>query len=221
MLESLVIVGAGGFGREVLWAWREHAYETKLLTSATNIFFADDTIDKHGEIICGAEVLGTIEDIPNKIERPVFICGVGSPSLKRDFVGRINKLGPDYVRFRSVVHKSVKMSSYVKVGTGTVLCADSILTTQIDVGNHVSLNLDCTVGHDTIIEDFVNVSPGVHISGYCVLKEGCDIGTGANILPRVSIGKNSVVGAGACVTKDVPDNSVVVGVPAKVINRRP
>ena len=108
------------------------------------------------------------------------------------------------------------MSEYVSVRWGTVICAGSILTTDIEVGQHVNINIDCTVGHDTTIEDYVNISPGVHISGYCTLKEGCDIGTGVNIIPRITVGEGAIVAAGACVIKDVPPYTLVAVVPAVV-----
>lgn len=226
MLKTLAIIGTGGFGREVLWAFRESTSNILHTISKQgghkhgilDAIFVDDRDDIKGSTICGAIVSGTIEEVgdvynPDNIS---FVCGVGSNPTRRNFVRRVEKkYGKN--KFISIEHISVLKSDYVEIGEGTVVCAGNIITTQVKIGNHVNINLDCTVGHDVVIEDFVNISPGVHISGYCCLKEGCDIGTGANILPHVTIGKNSVVGAGACVTKDVPDNVTVVGVPAKVI----
>jgi acetyltransferase-like isoleucine patch superfamily enzyme len=103
------------------------------------------------------------------------------------------------------------------VGEGSVLCAGTVLTTQIRIGAHVNLNLNCTIGHDTVIEDFCNLSPGVNISGSVHLEEGVDIGTGAAVVPGRRVGRGSTVGAGAVVTSDVPPLSLAVGVPARVI----
>ena len=225
---SLVIIGTGGFGREVLWASREMEPSIYALTGALvqgsldikDVAFVDDDKNLWNTEICGAPVVGCIEYAGNYFDQAdmLFVCGVGLNELRKKFVQRVeNTFGKN--KFHTVIHQSVEKSSFVNIGEGSVVCAGSILTTQVKVGNHVNINLDCTIGHDVVIEDFVNVSPGVHISGYCTLKEGCDIGTGANILPHVTIGKNSIVGAGACVTKDVPDNTTVVGVPAKIITR--
>lgn len=220
MLNTLVIIGTGGFGREVLWAFRERTASDHISNDAyiiDRVVFADDNKETHGTEICGAKVVGTIEDVGWGCD-PVFVCGVGSNPLRRKFVERVEKKYHES-RFYTIEHASVEKSLYVSVGAGTVICAGTIITTQVKIGNHVNINLDCTVGHDVVIEDFVNISPGVHISGYCTLKEGCDIGTGVNILPHVTIGRNSVIGAGATVTKDIPDNVVAVGVPAKVIKK--
>ena len=114
----------------------------------------------------------------------------------------------------------VHMSRTVEVGEGTIICAGSILTVNIVIGRSVHINLDCTVGHDVVIEDFATIAPGTHISGNVTIKRGAHIGTGANIIngtpdrPLV-IGEGAVVGAGACVIRDVPAFTTVVGVPAR------
>ncbi len=207
MKNTLAIIGCGGMGIETLWAVNENGFD--------NVVLVDDSKDLHGTKIHGCPVVGSIEDCieQNGIEKVEFLCAVGDVDLKREFVKRI---GPDG-NFFSVVAPVVHMSEFVYIGEGTLICTGSIITTQVVIENHVIVNIDSTIGHDVVIENYVNISPGVHISGFCVLKEGCNIGLGANMLPRVTIGKNSIVGAGATVTKDVPDNVVVVGVPAKVL----
>jgi serine acetyltransferase len=108
----------------------------------------------------------------------------------------------------------------VSIGLGVVIGAGSILTNQITIGNHVHINLDCTIGHDVIVNDFVTLSPGVHVSGNVVFGPGCYVGTGANILEKLQIAEWSIVGGGCTVTKNVPANSTVVGVPGQVIKTR-
>ena len=88
---------------------------------------------------------------------------------------------------------------------------------QIRIGNHIHVNLGCTISHDGVLEDFATLAPGVHISGYVTLGEGCYIGVGVNIIDRKTIGAWSVVGAGSVVISDIPPYSTAVGVPAKVI----
>jgi len=213
-MKTLVIIGTGGFGREVLWA----AQEDNSL-QFVEFVFVDDSSEIHNTVVCNASVVGTIEHVPKVFagkEGIGFVCGVGSPRLRKEFVSRVQKLPSSFSTFFPVIHRSVNMSPFVSVGEGSVLCAGNNLTTQISIGKHVNLNLDCTVGHDCVIEDFVNISPGVHISGYCTLKEGCDIGTGVNIVPHVTIGEGAIIGAGACVTKDIPPYTLAVGIPAVV-----
>ena len=213
MSKTLLILGAGGFGREVLWAARAEGHYN------LGGFLDDDPL-KHGKLLCHVPVLGGLDRLKEMdLTKVEIIFGIGPPSTKRKLLAKIsNGVG---VSFAVIEHPSVQRSSYVKIGEGTVLTAGCILTTQVTIGRHVNLNLDCTVGHDTTIGDFSNISPGVHISGRVDIEEGVDIGTGANILPGVRIGKWSVIGAGAVVTKDIPPYTVSVGIPAKVIKEFP
>ena len=93
----------------------------------------------------------------------------------------------------------------------------AVLTNDIRVGEGVLINLNCTIGHDVVIGDYCELSPGVHVSGNVTLEANVVLGTGAVVLPGVRIGANSVIGAGSVVNKDVPANAVAVGIPAKVI----
>lgn len=109
------------------------------------------------------------------------------------------------------------MSSYVEIGIGTIICAGSIITTNIYIGNHVIINLICTIGHDAIIKDFCTLHPGINVSGNVILEECTVIGTGSQIINNLVIGKNSIIGAGAVVNRNLPDNCTAVGIPAKPI----
>ena len=204
-MENIIILGAGGFAKELAWCIRDE-----------NILgFIDEDERLHGRIINDVPVLGGLNKIVEH-GKCKLICGIGSSKIRKAIVGKILVIN-NIAQFFTAIAPSVRFSSFVKLGVGTVLCSGSILTTDIDVGNHVILNLDCTVGHDSIIRDYVTIAPGVHISGHVEIGEGVEIGTGANILPGIKIGEWSVVGAGAVVTREVEPWSIVAGVPAKKI----
>jgi acetyltransferase EpsM len=95
-----------------------------------------------------------------------------------------------------------------------------VLTNAVRVGDHVQINIGCTVSHDAALEDFATLSPGVHLAGGVVAGAGCCVGTGANVIPRVRLGAWSIVGAGCTVIADVPADSTVVGVPGRVVAQR-
>lgn len=159
-------------------------------------------------------VLGSFDWLAAHSTQVKAICGIGSPATRQKMIRQAGEIG---VEFFSVIHPRAITTRWLTLGEGSIITAGCILTNNITIGNHVHLNLDCTVGHDAVLEDFVTVSPGVHISGNVTLKQGCFIGTGANIIEGKTIGEESVIGAGSVVVKDIPDHVTAVGIPAKPI----
>ncbi len=214
-MNDLIIFGSGGLAREVLMVARDI---NKIHPTWNILGFIDENQDVHGKIICDVPVLGGIEWIERNISERLFaVIGIGNPKFRKKLDKTLSSLG---LKFATLIHPTVVKSEYITIGEGTIITANNILTTQIKLGRHVFLNLACTVGHDTIIEDYVNCAPGCNISGNVVLETGCWIGTGVKIIQNIRIGKWTRVGAGAVVINDLPSKTVAVGVPAKVIRNR-
>lgn len=210
-MKDLVILGAGGFAREVAWLVEEINNDKP---SWNLIGFIDEDLTKRDHVINNVPVLGDFGRLGGASGKVAAICAVGNPRSKRELVLKGNEAGLEYV---NLVHPDVRMSRYVRMGVGNVICAGNIVTVNIDLGNHVILNLDCTVGHDVVIGDYCTVLPSVNLSGGSFLGEGCLIGTNAAVIEGVTIGEWSIIGAGAVLTKDIPSYCTAVGVPATAI----
>ena len=215
MKQKFVIIGAGGCAREVLdifEACKDTGQDYEVLG-----YLVEPEYGQPGRVINEKPVLGDFSWLPNNISKVKVICAVGDPVLRKRLVACAQDCG---ARFGNIIHPSAILTRRITFGEGIVITAGCILTNQIRIGNHVHVNLDCTIGHDTVLEDFATLAPGVHVSGGVALREGCYIGTGASVIERRTIGAWSVVGAGSVVISDVPPHSTVVGVPAKVIKTR-
>lgn len=217
-MEKIVILGAGGLARETLEVIIQANRERGPTSKRKILGFIDENPKKHGKILNGYPILGDLDWFSTVDTIDIrAVCAIGNNEARKKVTKKAEKLD---TRFTNVIHPNVQMGRSVKLGEGVVICAGGILTCNIEIGNHVYINLDCTVGHDSILEDYVNLAPSVNVSGDCRLLEGAHVFTGAAIIPPVTVGRWSIIGAGAVVLKDVPDYSVAAGVPAEVIKDR-
>lgn len=215
MKKKIVIIGAGGFGREVLDifdACNQNKPDYDVLG-----FIVEAKYGAPGTIVNDKLILGDFNWLEQYKNEVYVICAVGLPHLRQRLVQKANKVG---CRFCSIIHPNTILTRWVKIGEGVIISAGCILTNQIYIENHVQINLDCTIGHNTILHNFSTLAPGVHISGNVTIGDGSYIGTGVNIIEKLSIGEWSVVGAGSTIIRDVPPNTTVVGLPGKVIKIR-
>jgi sugar O-acyltransferase (sialic acid O-acetyltransferase NeuD family) len=185
------------------------------------VCFIDDNTAAHGSILNGVPVMG-LSEARSRFPRARIVGGVGSPQTRQQLMERAASRGFD---FETLIHPKVERSQWMEIGEGSVICAGNMLTVNITLGQHVQINMDCTIGHDVVMEDYATLAPGVHISGCVHLGKRVYIGTGAVIIngtqqEPIVIGDDAVVGAGACVTRSIPAGWTVVGVPAKPLKRK-
>lgn len=211
-MKQLIIVGASGFGREVAWLIERI---NKLEPTWEILGFMDDKDELQGKVINGYKVIGKVPEFQLYPEA-FFICAVGSSMIREKIINNMVSINPN-VRFGTVIDPSVEISKFVTIGEGSIICAHNIITVNIEIGSHVIINLDCTVGHDAIIHDYATLYPSVNVSGITTIGRCSEIGTGAQIIQTKSIGDYSIVGAGAIVVDDIPARCVAVGCPAKPI----
>ncbi len=258
-MKDIVIIGAGGFAREVAWLI-ENINKSK---GQWNLLgFIDDDENLHGEKLNGYDILGDI-DYLNKLKNEVYcVIAIGDGKTRKQIVDRINKnrkfatlIHPDVDlsstnligegciiccgtiltvnktrkqivdrinknrKFATLIHPDVDLSSTNLIGEGCIICCGTILTVNVALKNHIIINLDCTIGHDAILEDYTTLMPSVNVSGNVFIDKYTTVGTGTNIIQGLHIGKNSIVGAGSVVIRDIQDNCTVVGNPGRIIKK--
>lgn len=206
--ERLYIFGAGGHGREIAWL-AEEAWQR-----VPEIVFLVDDQQYLRSSVDGSPVRLLEDEEFGEDSR--FILGVGEPSLRRIVTSKLLARAAAATR---LVHPRVEMSQRVVVEDGAVICAGSVVTTNVTIGRHSHINVGCTVSHDVRIGNFVTLSPGVHIAGNVHVRDDVFVGAGANIINGTAtaplvIGEGAVVAAGACVIHSVEPSALVAGVPA-------
>ena len=211
-MKDIAIFGVGGFGREVLALIKDINSEK---TQWNILGFFDDGYEK-GVMINGYPNLGKTEDL-NNWEKPISIAvSVGNPVTKKKIIDEITN---PLVNYPTLIHPLAWIGDkeFVEIGKGCIICAGTLITTNIKIEDFVILNLGCTVGHDTVIKNYAAFMPSVNISGEVTIGEGVYVGTGAKIINQLEIGEYTIVGAGAVVAKTLPARCTAVGVPAKVV----
>jgi sugar O-acyltransferase (sialic acid O-acetyltransferase NeuD family) len=214
----LVIVGAGGFGREV------HGLVDALIAAGAAVDlvgYVDDT-DASDELLArlgtsrlgGIDVLTDADDGRNRgLGSEVgYVIAIGAGDVRRQIDERLTAAGR---RSATLVHPMATVGSDNRIAEGCIVTAGARVTTNITLGRHTQLHVNCTIGHDSVLDDYVSVYPGATVSGSVHLADGVTIGTGANVLPGVTVGAGAFVGAGAVVTADVDPGTTVVGAPAR------
>ena len=208
MPESFLVVGAGGHAKVVMDA---------LLSSGCAISGCyDDKPSLSGaELVPGVRVLGGSSLMERDWRKGLLvIVAVGDNAVRRRLSLRWK------VDYGIAMAQSVVLGKGVKIGLGSMILPSVTINIDTTIGDHSILNTSCSVDHDCCIGNYAHIAPGCHLGGNVTVDEGAFLGVGTKVIPGIRIGRWSVVGAGAVVTKDLPDNCTAVGVPAKVIKIR-
>lgn len=210
-MKTLGIFGTSGFAREVNDIANELDFQT--------IYIGRDQEELDSWNFPGEAVL---EDDISNYRDMVFSIGIGENIVRQKIARRFGT----QLNFANLIHPSASFGKgqleVVNTSRGVIVCAGVRFTNNIQVGNFSIFNLNTTIGHDVIVEDFVNVSPGANISGNVHIGSRCWVGTGAVInqgkgTAKLRIAEDTMIGSGAVVIKDCEPNAVYVGAPAKRI----
>lgn len=211
MKDRLLIVGAGGFGREVLgWARDvpDHARSWEFAG------FLDDTVKVPDKSASRVPVLGTISGYRAE-PGDVLVLAVGEPRAKLALYQELRQRG---ARFASVVHPTAIIAGTAQCGDGLIACPGALISNDAVVGHAVSLNAYASVGHDATIGAGTTISSYCDVTGRVKIGTGAFLGSRASILPGLDVGEFAVIGAGSVVVRSVPAGVTVFGVPARRIS---
>ena len=211
-MKDIVIVGAGGLGREVAYLLDElnsRGSEWNLLG------FVDDNPDLHHTFVNDIPVLGDVDWLMKYPKQLLVICCIAKPKIRIDIMKKlmINSL----LQYPNIIAENVRYSKRVQFGMGNIICYSTTLTVDINIGNFNIINPGCTIGHDVILKDFNTVYPGVNISGNVTIDQAVEIGTGSQIIQGITISSKAIIGAGSVVIRNINEKGTYVGVPVRKV----
>lgn len=197
----MIIIGAGGHAKVICSIIEVSNEEVEAIYDDNN-----SIVDLNNY-----KVIGPYN--PNAFIGKKLIIAIGN--------NQIRKKVANYVlhSFGKLIHPSVIIDKTAQVGVGSVLLHGSIIQRDVEIGCQTIINTNASIDHDCKIGDYVHISPGAVLCGNVTVGEGSQVSANATILPGINIGKWSIIGAGSVITKDVPDNSLVIGIPGKIKNK--
>jgi sugar O-acyltransferase (sialic acid O-acetyltransferase NeuD family) len=206
-MKELIIVGAGGFGRELLqWVKDVNKIDTKWKIKG----FIDDNLAALDNYECDYKIIGRIDDWQPS-ESETFACGIADPKDKEKAVNLLKTRGAN---FEQIVHPASNIGEFVQIGEGVIIYPKARLTVNIMIGDFVTL-LSSGVGHDVIIGNYSTISSNCGINGKVKIGRRVFIGSNAVIVPSRKIDDDAFVGAGSVVVSNIKKGTKVMGNPAK------
>lgn len=207
-LPQLVIIGAGGFGREV-FAWARESVQVGREWEVKG--FIDDNLEALANKRTAGRLLGRISDYQPQPE-DVFVCAIGTPALKRRCTEMIEARKG---RFARLVHRSALVADGAELGEGVIVCPNAVVSVDTRVGRHVGINLAATVDHDAQVGDWTQINCHCDLTAGVQIGQEVFFGSRVTLFPGVRVGDRAHLGGGCVVTRDVPEGVKVFGNPAK------
>jgi len=204
-MKKLCVIGSSGLAKETFWLLQEIGLENSF-----ECFMEPDEFWQEKTIL-GKPVRKQSEFDSTKHKA---IIGIGDSTIREKVV---KYQLPSDTEYPILIHPNVRISKWVDLGKGSIICAGNIITCDIKIGNFAFINLACTIGHDCILGDYLTLNPGVNLSGICNLGNHVTVGTNAAIRQGVSICDNVIVGMGSNVVKNIKEPGTYVGSPAKLL----
>ncbi len=207
-MNRLIIIGAGGSGREVL----EWALDSVSANIDWEIYgFLDDNLAALKGFNSQYPILGSIDEWqPSSNER--FVVSIGAPHVRERIVNVLKAKG---ARFTSIIHRTAILTRSSIVGDGVVLAPNVVISDHAKISDHVNINISTCIGHDSTIGDFCTISSHCDITGAVKINRGTFIGSSSVFIPGITIGENSYVGAGSVVMNNIKSGAKIFGNPAK------
>lgn len=209
-MKDLILIGASGYGREI----NDMIERINEKEPTYNLLgFIDDNSELWGTVINGVEVLGGLDYVKENFQNKAVCAAItiASANVKRKIVKELD----EYVSWENIIDPTAIISKYCEIGQGNLIGPFTQIGPNSKVGDFCSIVYCCSIGHDAILEDYVSAMDYCDITGYDYLEEGVYLGSSVAILPSIRICKDTTIGGGGVVVKDILAQGTYIGVPVK------
>lgn len=207
-MKELLIVGAGGFGRELL-QWSKEINEIEPRWNIKG--FLDDDLHALDGYDCDCEIVGKISEwLPSENEE--FVIALGFPEVKKKVIGSLLERGAEIV---SLIHPDAHIGGFCNIGKGCVIYPDTRITVNATIGDYVTILAQNFVGHDATIGSYSTIFGNCSVNGHVEIGESVLLNNSASTVPSIKIGDGAVIGAGSFVISNVRPGRHMFGNPAK------
>lgn len=204
MNKKIVIIGASGHGKVIADIARLNGYE--------EILFLDDDTSKRS---CGRyPVVGTSKDIRQYKGNYDFIIAIGNNRIREKISDMLKR---ENIKQTTLIHPSAVIDETAMIKEGTVIMANAVVNAEVKIGRSCIINTASSIDHECVLEDYVHVSPGVHVAGTVTIGKSTWIGIGATVINNLNICANCMIGAGSTVIKDIKEEGTYVGSPIRKV----
>lgn len=207
-MRELFIYGANGHAKVII-----DIVQKQKIYRLLAVF--DDDENLNGKTINGYPIMGGKEALKRWHKATKVTQGlvaIGNNGARREVVSMLKSCDFELI---TAIHPSAQIAAGATIGKGSVIMAGAVINSDASIGENVIINTGANVDHDCLIENNVHIAPGSTTCGGVSVGDDSFIGAGAVIIPNIVIGRNVIVGAGAIVIRDIPDDTTVVGCPAK------
>lgn len=209
MAQKLLIIGAGSVGKFI-------AYNINQFNQRFDIIgYLDDDVTKHNTVIAGFSVLGSVEKLQEfSGEDIAIVWGIAFPSIKKKLYDQFQNLN---FYFPNFIAKDAWVSDAVTFGKGCIVYPGTTINYESIIEDFVVINMNCSLGHNSSIQSFSSLAPGVNLGGNTTLGCCVEMGIGSSTVQGITIGDDAIVGGQAMVVSNISNADIVVGIPAKSI----
>lgn len=205
MKERLIIIGAGAHSKVVVD-----------IIEMMGTYEIEGLIDDHESIVLGYKVIGTDDSLERLFSSGInsAFVAIGNNAVRERLYKQLKAIGFNIV---NAISPYAVISKHAHIGDGVAVMPGAVINADTHIGDGVIINTNASIDHDCFVGSFSHVAPGANVCGSCNIGTNCMLGVGCKVIDKTVIGDNTIVGAGAVVIKDIADNTVAVGVPAREI----